>query len=209
MAIAHHPDISTLMTCAAGSHPESLSAVVASHLSVCPDCCRKVSQLSRIGVTLFERLEPIQLVEKMPRPDGLERAVPQTSRNPRTDRDLEIPAPLQCILGSSLDHLPWQTASKGIEQVVVALSPRTTGELRLLRIAPNATLRSSSRGFSQLLMVLRGSYSNDGFSFHPGDLNEVAEAAEHTIMANPVTGCIVLAASDREPFVLNNVLKPE
>ena len=39
MTITHHPDIATLMSCAAGSQPEALAAVIASHISHVP-CVR-------------------------------------------------------------------------------------------------------------------------------------------------------------------------
>ncbi len=58
MTITHHPDISTLMSCAAGSQPEVFAAVVASHLSQCPACAREVAKMQDIGVALFDALPP-------------------------------------------------------------------------------------------------------------------------------------------------------
>ena len=53
MKINHHLDDSTLMSCAAGSQPEALAAVVSSHLSVCPRCRTELKKHALIGEALF------------------------------------------------------------------------------------------------------------------------------------------------------------
>ena len=62
MTITHHPDISTLMCCAAGSQPEAFAAVVASHLALCPECRAEVRHMQEIGVALFDKDVDVGLI---------------------------------------------------------------------------------------------------------------------------------------------------
>lgn len=204
MAIKHHPDISTLMTCAAGSQPEVLCAVVASHLSYCPACLNKVGRLSRVGVALFDRLEPAPLSLAMPGDIVAGPSLPPKSELSWTDHGDDIPGPLTCMLGQSLDDLTWDEMAPGIEKFKVELSPGAIGDLRLFHVAHGARLRWKNRTGEQLVMLLRGSCSSSKGTFEPGDFEEFEEPGDYGVLANAESGCILLLASESEPQFLVN-----
>lgn len=205
MAIKHHPDIPTLMTCAAGSQPETLCAVVSSHLSVCPTCFDKVARLSRIGVTLFERLEPVALRVAEPcgatGGAGLDRPAEQSWR---THGD-GIPGPLTQVLGRSLDEISWEAVAPGVEQCEVELSAGAPGDLRLIRLQPNASFRWRTGAGETMVMVLSGRCSNASGEFEAGDVEEIEEASEHMFVAGAQSGCVLLKASESQPLLLDKV----
>ncbi len=51
--IKHHPDDATMLSFAAGTLAEGLSAVVAAHVSMCPRCQAEVADLELLGATLL------------------------------------------------------------------------------------------------------------------------------------------------------------
>ena len=58
MTIKSHPAPENLLSCAAGSMPESLAAVMACHMAMCPQCRQELSFLDNVGATLLESLPP-------------------------------------------------------------------------------------------------------------------------------------------------------
>lgn len=203
MAISHHPDISTLMTCAAGSQPEALCAVVASHLSVCPSCFKRVGQLTMIGATLFDQIpgdapSPPQS-QTVPSPDEDTQAETHHTWNGHGDG---VPGPLTSVLGQSLDDIAWTSGGPGLDQFDIALSPGAIGHLRLLRLSPGMNLTWRNDDGERLVMLLRGSFKDDQTGYEPGDVEDFENAGEHAISAHPELGCVVLIASEREPLLL-------
>jgi putative transcriptional regulator len=59
--MTHHPDDATLLSFAAGSLPEPLALIIATHCSVCPVCAAEVKAMERMGAALFQELEPTSL----------------------------------------------------------------------------------------------------------------------------------------------------
>src|SRR5262249_31916378 len=61
MTITHHLDDATLMSFAAGSLPDALSAVAAAHVAMCARCSGEVAALESIGGVLLGELSPALL----------------------------------------------------------------------------------------------------------------------------------------------------
>ena len=108
MKITHHLDDSTLMSCAAGSQPEALAAVVSSHLSVCPRCRSELKKHALIGEVLFEGLKPEPVTRQAP-------VVAMRSGEQFAEADeAEMPAALQAALDGRFDDMPWRRAAPGV-----------------------------------------------------------------------------------------------
>jgi len=204
MTITRHPDISTLMTCAAGSQPEVLCAVVASHLAMCPECMGELKRLEKIGVALFEGLPPTLM------PAGLksdvDRFVDHANAGDVAGRVLargDVPAPLVAVLGESLDKLDWAPLSAGVWHYQVPLTPGAKGDLRLLKLSPGAAVPEHTHQGEELSVVLCGSYSDRFGTFHRGDFADLDDQATHDLIADGNKGCVLLVGSEHQPeFVL-------
>lgn len=200
MNISHHPDISSLMCCSAGSQPEAFAAVIASHLAVCPKCRAEVRKMQKIGVALFDRLEPQSM--EAPAPIVAMRACeaePDHVPPPCEKTAGEIPQFLVSCVGPCLDKMSWRWVAPGIWTHCLPLSQGACGDLRMFKLAPGAALPEHGHGGPEMTLVLRGSYSDALGTFGVGDVADLDESIEHRPVACPTNGCICLTASEHRP----------
>ena len=195
MTIKHHPDIATLMSCSAGSQPEALAAVVASHLAVCPECARQVGRLERIGEALFDGLEAVAV--DRPAPIAAARALEAVDApKARATRLGDVPLPLSDLIGANLDAVAWKRLGPGLWHFPLPLSSRAKGDLRLIKVAPGQKLPAHSHGGEEMTLVLRGSYTDTTGLYSAGDIADLDDDIEHAPLAGE-QGCICLIASEK------------
>lgn len=194
--IKHHPDDSTLMSYAAGSLPEALSAVVAAHLELCPHCAKELRAMELIGAAIFENLEPSAIS-----PDS--RAAFCDSKNlgkSQSSRRSDTPARggvLATIIGGDLSDVRWKRLGLGIWHFPIPLSPGCEGDLRLLKVAAGQVMPAHGHGGTELSLLLQGAYSDELGAYRTGDLSDLGDDVEHSPVSDPDEGCICLIASDR------------
>ena len=193
MKITHHLDDATLMSCSAGSQPEALAAVVSSHLSVCPRCRLELKRHALIGEALFEALKPEPVTRDAPS------AGARADAGNGTVDDAELPGDLRAALDGRFDDIAWRRAAPGVWHCPIELSPGAKGDLRLLKVAPGIKLPEHGHGGSELTLVLDGAYSDEFGTFRCGDVADLGDDVEHRPVADPLHGCICLAASDARP----------
>jgi putative transcriptional regulator len=196
MAITHHPDIATLMSCAAGSQPEALAAVIACHLSRCPRCAAEVKKMAEIGVALFDKLEPSQMTHAWPMIAA--RAAEADVEAQALDAPAgDVPFPLAERVGKNLDEIAWKRLGPGLWHYPIPLSKGATGDLRLFKVAPGKELPEHGHRGEELTLLLRGSYHDEYGTFQTDDIADLDDEAEHRPVADDVTGCICLIASEK------------
>ena len=199
-AVMQHPDPATLVTCSAGSQPEALCAVVASHISICPTCLRELLDMEKIGVALFEGLEPEPLSHAHPpMPTGIETV--RTSA-PALRASAEVPRPIRKVVGGELDSLEWSRLRDGVDHFAVDLSPHARGDLRLIRLCPGASLPEHGHSGEELTLVLRGAFRDETGTFSAGDFADLDDETRHTVTATEDGECILLIASEGKPAFL-------
>lgn len=200
MTIKHHPDLSMLMSCAAGSQPEAMAAVMASHLAVCTACQREVARMERIGAALFDKIEPAPVMGDAPlvamrAGEACPDAGPQRGFAVNAAGS-EVPPPLVPLLGTSLDDIPWRRIAPGIWHHPIELSKGAKGDLRLLKVAPGKAMPEHGHDGEELTLLLRGSYRDETGEYRAGDVADLDEEIEHQPVADPETGCICLVATN-------------
>lgn len=198
MRITHHPDASILMTCAAGSQPEVLCAVIASHLSVCPSCMSEVGRLEKIGVALFDGLDPKPLTSKVPLPAVNAGDAQKMGWSYSDSSRGDVPPPLMGVIGPRLDDIEWRLLAVGVWHFPIPLSPAAKGDLRLIKMSPGSKLLSCGRKGEGLALVLRGKCRDELNSLCPGDFADREEGADGLIVADKALGCTLLVASEHE-----------
>ncbi len=199
MTINHHLDPATLMSCAAGSQPETLAAVVASHLSVCPHCRSELRKFERIGEALFDDLMPTPVTKQIPIVAMRSLEADGSTDTPEVaDGHGDLPAPIRDLSRSKLDDIPWRRLAPGVWHYPLSLSDNAKGDLRLLKVAPGTAIPEHGHGGSEMTLILRGSYSDTFGTFRAGDVADLGDDVDHQPIADPVDGCICLIASDRK-----------
>ncbi|KUO62813.1 MAG: hypothetical protein APF80_03805 [Alphaproteobacteria bacterium BRH_c36] len=196
MKIDHHPDESTLMSYAAGSLPEPLSAVVAAHIEICPECAREVHAMERIGATLFENLAPAPVSLSAGQAFGGAATPPPATPAP-VDSGISASV-LRRLLGGELADVHWKRLGFGIWHYPIKLSPNCKGDLRLIKVAPGQVMPDHGHGGSELTLILSGSYTDEFGTYRSGDLSDLGDDVEHQPVSDPAEGCVCLIASERK-----------
>jgi len=198
MAIKHHPDVSSLMSCAAGSQPEALGAVMASHISMCQACAAQVERLGRIGEALFDSLEPARVEGPAPvfAARSLE-AADKTSSSPAAQATAGVPYALSSLVTADFKSLSWKRLGPGLWHYPLPLSAGAKGDLRLLKVAPGQSLPDHGHGGEELTLVLQGSYTDSTGTYGVGDVADLCDDIEHAPVADAEQGCICLIASEK------------
>jgi putative transcriptional regulator len=198
MTITHHPDIATLMSCAAGSQHEACAAVIASHLSVCPECAKEVARMQEIGVALFDQLPPATLINTDAPVVAARAGEADTETRSRCGAlGGEVPAPLQPRLGDCLASIPWRRIAPSIWQYRIPLSNAKCGDLQLIKAAPGTYFPEHGHRGSELTLVLAGSYHDETGTYGVGDLADHDQSVVHQPVADAKTGCVCLFATER------------
>lgn len=206
MTIVHHPDPATLMSFATGTLSEALSAVVATHVEMCPACRREARRLDVLGGVLMSDLKPVDAVAPTVSP-VVRDAAPRSSPN----RSGMLPATVTRLVGGGLERVRWSIVAPGVHVSRLALSPGSDGLLVLIRIAAGKAVPEHGHGGSELTLVLEGSFTDSSGRFARGDISDLDEDTEHIPVANAGADCLCLFASEtklRFKGVLPRLLQP-
>jgi putative transcriptional regulator len=201
MTITHHPDISNLMCCAAGSQPEAFAAVIASHLSLCKTCCCELRRMQQIGVALFDKLEPAKMTGPAPvvamRAGEADLPLSKEAVAAKCGATAGgVPRPLVPLVGENLDDVAWRWLAPGVWTFRIPISQGCCGELRLIKIAPGKAIPEHGHVGQELTLILRGSYTDALGTYRAGDVADIDEGVAHGPVACPEKGCICLTATE-------------
>jgi putative transcriptional regulator len=196
--ITHHPDVSTLMSYAAGSLPEALRIVVCAHVALCPHCAREARTLDLIGGALLDKLEPVAVNSAAPMIElRAAEADPVGDLACDPDHTADVPAPLQAMVGTSIGDIRWRRLGMGVWHLPLALSRAGEGDLRLLRVGPGQAMPDHGHGGAELTLILHGSYRDAFGVYNRGDVADLDSEVEHRPIADPAMGCICIIASEQ------------
>jgi putative transcriptional regulator len=218
----HHLDPATLVSYAAGSLPEALAAVAATHLGLCPHCRAQLRDAENIGGQLLEQQipDPVEAARlarmRLSMLDRLEDAPvpgpsPEPARHPEpvaTDPD-RLPEPLHPYFGSSYRALRWRWVAPGVRFLRAAGTQGAT--LVMLKIAPGKSMPVHSHGGSEITQILQGAYDDALGHFGTGDIADLDSDIEHQPVTSPGVPCICVAALDaplRFPGWLARTMQP-
>ncbi len=194
------PSEELLMAYAAGSLPEPVALVIATHLAICPDSRRAVAEYEAIGGALLEEIEPVPLggdalAKTLAR---LEEETPHglagRAQAGRGAAD-ELPAPLRDYVGDDLGKLPWRRVMRGLEEAELEIG--TPGyHSRLLRIQPGVGVPQHTHEGGELTLVLRGAFRDASGRYGVGDLQIADASVDHQPVAETGETCLCLAVTD-------------
>jgi putative transcriptional regulator len=106
--------------------------------------------------------------------------------------------PIAGRVGRSLDEIAWKRLGPGLWHYPISLSPGASGDLRLIKVAPGKELPEHGHRGEELTLLLRGSYHDEIGTFQEGDIADLDDEVEHRPVADEMTGCICLIASEKK-----------
>jgi putative transcriptional regulator len=194
MNIQRHPALENLLSCSAGSMPEALAAVMASHISFCERCRRELAIMETIGASLFDEVSSASLTSEM----AILRDSKVPEMHPPGDGGGEgdVPAPLRKFVGPWLKDIPWKWAGFGVWQHRIPLSGRSKASLRLIRVSPELKLPEHGHSGSEMTLVLQGSFADNSGSYSVGDVADMNEGDVHAPIIGAGEDCICLVAAE-------------
>ena len=160
--------------------------------------------MESIGVALFEELDPTTTDVSSGKVSHAAKAKPGLSQESPRANGGDVPTPLVGVIGSELDALDWRPLAPGIWNVTVPMTSKTKGDLRLLKLEPGCKLPDHSHEGEELILVLRGSYSDRAGTHTAGDFAELDEEKKHAMVAQQ-GGCILLIGNEAKPSFLSDL----
>jgi len=187
--ITHHPSDPTVAAYAAGTLPEGLALVVATHLVACPHCRSLSYALDSVGGVMLEDLSPAAMA-----PDALDLALARSERpmpppSVAPSANPELPPPLdRCSFG------PWWPVGAGIRWRPLRIGGSAWAGL--LQVAPGRSLPRHGHDGPELTCVLRGAFKDSDGRYTAGDVAEPESEDDHQPWVDGTEPCLCVIASE-------------
>ena len=211
MSIHHHLSDTTLGAFTAGTLIETISLVIASHISICPDCRKRKDQLETIGGIQLKIAEPAGVSS-----DALQKTMIKLGKqelphvfSPANTSSLsssrgaalnvcnpEVPEPLRAYIPDRLEDVEWKPIAPGIKFFAIEGLKTANGTLSLLKIAPGVNIPEHGHHGIELTQVLKGSFSDEIGRFGVGDIADLDSDIKHQPIADTSEACICLIATE-------------
>jgi putative transcriptional regulator len=215
MKPTHHLSDEWLIDYAAGTAPEPVSVLVATHLALCPDCRASYRRLEAIGGALLELASPVA-VGAAARESVLARLddpapIPAAAPTPTANSPSQLPRPLRDCVPNGLAALPWQRLGRGAAIAWLRCASTTPYKMLMLRIAAGGSVPWHTHRGNELVLVLQGAYVDHLGRFGPGDVAIADDTIDHRPIADKGEDCFCLAVVDapiRFTGVFSRLLNP-
>ena len=189
----YHPSESLLVEYAAGSLDAARELVIGAHLASCGDCASALSMLEAVGGSLLETLEPTpvaadalaSVLGRIERPAAPAPVAP--AQNPDWIR---VPS---AVLEAAKKRRRW--AAPGV-WVAPITGEKNGSRAYLLRIGAGMAVPCHTHRGDELVVVLKGAYSDGEDRHAAGDFAENACDLVHKPAATMDGECICLIAAE-------------
>ena len=199
MTIIHHPNEETLLDYASGALGEAWSVAVATHLAVCPECRKAVSELEAVAGSLLGVSDEVRVdnsaLDNILKKLGQEEERPVPVDYSPTNEETCLPNPLREYAGGDIDRLKWRRLGPSAHQLVIC-SDEDGSVARLLRIPAGKPVPEHGHGGEEMTLVLRGAFEDHLGMYQRGDVQTVDSTVTHKPFAVPGEECICLAVTN-------------
>lgn len=185
--INHHPSEATLVRYAAGTLPEALAIVTATHLNFCAHCQGTLTTLEVTGGVLLDELPPVPL-----RDDALERLLLNLDQPPLAEPAVlhpELPPPLHKVMMGN-----WWPIGFGVRWRPLRVPGAAWAGLVLAQ--PGRSLPRHGHNGLELTCVLSGAFADATGQYFPGDLEEPEIDHDRPPVAIGTIPCLCVTASE-------------
>ena len=191
-----HPDIDIMTEYSAGSLPLAQAACVSVHVGFCNHCQRLAGQLSELGASLFEDLEPLhvgdaQLNAVLARLDE----EPPLAYSNKAETENTTPALLQRLMRGDFSELTWKSIGSALRISYLKIGD-PQHEFALYHIKAGGRIPEHTHRGNEITLVLQGGFSDSEGSYHAGDFIFRRPGDVHAPTALQSEDCICLAVLD-------------
>lgn len=201
MSIDRHPNSEILVDYASGALGETWSLGISTHLSLCPQCRKVISEMESIGGQLLEDVGQNSVAD-----DAFDAVLARLDAEPNRDGKIEpvyaddghipiLPQPLRGYVGGDIDDLHWQRLGLGAYQLMITTDSDSV-TARLLRIPAERPVPEHTHKGLELTLVLSGAFSDSSGRYARGDFQEANEDVQHQPYADVGEDCICLAITE-------------
>jgi putative transcriptional regulator len=214
--ITHHPETELLLDYSAGCLPEPVSLVVAAHACLCRACRDEVDRMEAVGGALLHELEPTAVGEDSLAATLARLDLPEPRPNDRLEPALDaetralIPAPVRPYLPGNIRDLRWRWQGPTLHEARLNLQ-RPGYRTSLFRLRPGKAPPAHTHGGNEYILVLDGSFEEDGEIYGVGDFAHADAAKTHVQTADAEEGCVCLTVLDapvRLPGIAGSLVNP-
>lgn len=192
--IKHHLTDDLLMGYSAGTLPEAVNLIVATHISMCDECRAALGSYDALGGAVLSETTVDDMQVDLAATLALiqaETAQPRAEMKPVAS---DVPAPLAGYIGGSLSDVKWRSVGMGVKQAILPTSAEASA--RLLFIPAGAAVPDHSHNGLELTLVLQGAFEDEEDRFQRGDIEIANEDIHHMPVADISEDCICLAVTD-------------
>jgi len=177
---------------AAGSLSEGMSLLVASHLTYCPDCRRKVAGYEAIGAAGLSETQTRDVAAP-----SLEKALAELDRPDRApsvqpDSGSPLPAPIRHELGERFDDIGWKFRMPGLHER--ELSGFAGEHVSLLRVRPGTGMLHHTHEGEEATLILTGIMQDGDRVYRKGDVAMADHNDDHNprVVGDEVCYCLIV-----------------
>ena len=192
--ITHHLTEELILGYSAGTLPEAVNLIVATHISLCDHCRAAYEACDAVGGALMDAVERVDVPETCLAGTMAAIRGARPEARPAPEPRSALPTPLQCYLSGGIDGVRWRSVGMGVRQAVLPTSTEATA--RLLYIPAGTAVPDHGHRGLELTLVLQGAFEDEEGRFARGDI-EIADAdLDHMPVADVSEDCICLAVTD-------------
>ena len=199
MKVTHYPNDETLLDYASGSLNEVWSLAVATHLSLCPQSRRTVSDMEAVGGKFLSESDEIEvssdLLAKISTRIEDENISKSSNAAEIVSDSYCLPEPLRSYAGGDVDDLKWRKFGSSAQQTLV-LAGKNGTVARLLKIPAGKPVPEHTHNGQEMTLVLDGAFEDHTGVYSRGDFQQANESLMHQPFAVSGKDCICLAVTD-------------
>jgi len=194
MSPTHHIPESALVEYASGAQAEAVALLVATHLTLCPACRARYTELEALGGELLDGLEPADLsVDLGAVLSRLGEAPAPAPAPPAPPGGFVLPRPLRDYVGP-LSGIQWTGIIPGIQQIELPITWEGV-PVRLTRLRGGTVVPAHTHTDEELSLVLTGGFEDEIGHYVRGDVAVYDNEHTHTQRIDRGEACITLAVN--------------
>lgn len=187
----HHPDSHSLMEFSAGNLSDPHALCIRLHLDECPHCRSRVDMLDSLGAVMMEEQPSVGVSS-----DAFDRIMARIDSGVDAETMPKRPTgnPLQRLLGSELDALPWKRQLADVSVLDIShLFPGQPEKVVLQKLSAGGKAPAHTHRGSETTIVLQGAFSDHKGVFNQWDFVVLDQNDEHRPVALEGDDCITLS----------------